>query len=149
MTAEKEYEKFKKNIGDKKLAKKICKNLKAFVAKRKYWKKNFGVTTIKLPEESCVDVQVAKKNLAYALGFTNSGFSLSELKKHATSAQHFASNVFYNMPYADGVDLTVELKAWLKPSYFSEIKLSLPELKLFTMQTWDDIYLFMEIHKLW
>jgi len=146
LTIKQEYEQFKKDVPCHKL---ICKSYKVFVAKSKSWKKEFGVKTIKLPAESNVPVDVAKKNLAYALGFTNSGFSLSELKGKATNAEHFAANVYYTMPYEDGIDMTVELRAWLKPSYFSEIKLPLNELKLFVMQTWDDIYLFMEKYKLW
>jgi hypothetical protein len=94
--------------------------------------------------------ELAKKNLAYTLGYTNLGFPLKELNKAAKSgASGYATSVVYTLPYEEGIDMSEELRAWLKPSYFSQIKLPLPKLKEYVKKTFDDVYDFMEKNKLW
>jgi len=100
-------------------------------------------------ESKSVPESIAKTNLAYTLGYTNLGFALKDLESVATSQTSFSHGVIQKTPYDSECDLTEELRAWLKPSYFKEIKLPMPKLKIYVKKTWDDIFDFMEKYKLW
>jgi hypothetical protein len=100
----------------------------------------------KLSKESePVSECTAKKNLAYTLGYTNLGRPLKNLLENAKQG---AERYVIGFPACSDLDFQ-EYHGWLKPSYFKEIKLPLPKLKLYVKKVWDDIYKFMEKNKLW
>lgn len=115
---------------------------------------------------------MARRNLAYTLGFTNQGFELSQLRAGRVNsirrgkgketptplgipAEQYADRVRFVLgSYAESDEMydqmMGELKAWLSPDYGKEVsRMPIPELKKYVQRVWPDIFSHMVLNRLW